>query len=71
MVLQVEAAYTGRVSLSATGYFKTPEFGITFNDDGCCSKGDAYLYHTYGVACSIVEVDTLTGTSQVSISLLQ
>lgn len=62
--IQVQRAYLNRVNLSAQGFYKTPKFGINFND-GEGARGNVFLYHTYGAGCSVVEVDTLTGNFQV------
>ena len=57
----VEAAYLGRVSLSATGFFSTPD--IHFDDS--TFSGSPFLYFAYGAAISEVIVDTLTGEYRV------
>jgi xanthine dehydrogenase large subunit len=57
----IMAAYQGRVSLSATGYFKTPE--IHFDDKSF--TGRPFLYFAYGAAISEVIIDTLTGEYRV------
>lgn len=57
----VMKAYFDRVSLSATGFFKVPGIWYDFEK----KEGDMYNYFTYGVACSEVEIDTLTGDHQV------
>jgi xanthine dehydrogenase large subunit len=54
MVMQ---AYLGRISLSATGYYRTPKIWY----DHKAAKGRPFLYFAYGAAVSEVEVDTLTG----------
>ncbi|XP_028342481.1 xanthine dehydrogenase/oxidase-like [Physeter macrocephalus] len=54
---QVMAAYRGTVSLSATGFYRTPNLGYNFE----MNSGNAFHYFTYGVACSEVEIDCLTG----------
>ncbi|KAK9877005.1 hypothetical protein WA026_016033 [Henosepilachna vigintioctopunctata] len=54
-------AYYDRVSLAATGFCKTP--GLSY--DWVKGEGTLYNYFTYGVACSEVEIDTLTGDHQV------
>jgi xanthine dehydrogenase molybdopterin binding subunit len=46
-----------QISLSATGYYRTP--GIYFDRE--IGKGNPYLYFSYGMAVTEVEVDTLTG----------
>ncbi|XP_053315311.1 xanthine dehydrogenase/oxidase [Spea bombifrons] len=53
----VAAAYVDRVSLSATGFYKTPDIGY----DPVKNEGNASSYFSYGVACSEVEIDCLTG----------
>ena len=57
----VMAAYLDRVSLSANGFYKTPNIGYDFET----GTGNAYNYYTYGVACSVVEIDCLTGGHQI------
>ena len=57
----IHAAYLGRVSLSATGFFKTPE--VHFDDKAF--SGRPFLYFAYGAAISEVIVDTLTGEYRV------
>ncbi|KAK5891015.1 hypothetical protein CgunFtcFv8_018312 [Champsocephalus gunnari] len=53
----VRAAYFNRVNLSANGFYKTPDLGYDFETN----SGRAFNYFTYGVACSEVEIDCLTG----------
>ena len=53
----VSLAYFNRVSLSATGFYATP--GLEY--DWETNQGDFFKYYTFGVACSEVEVNTLTG----------
>ncbi|KAF7207112.1 xanthine dehydrogenase/oxidase [Nothobranchius furzeri] len=53
----VKAAYFERVNLSANGFFKTPDLGYSFDTN----SGRAFNYFSYGVACSEVEIDCLTG----------
>lgn len=58
----IQAAYFNRVQLSATGFScieKKEDFDL-FN-----KKGSVYNYYTFGVACSEVEMDVLTGETQV------
>ncbi|KAE8737385.1 xanthine dehydrogenase 3 [Frankliniella occidentalis] len=57
----VQAAYFGCISLSATGYYRSP--GINY--DIRTNTGTPYAYHTYGASCSEVEVDCLTGDHKV------
>ena len=57
----VQQAYMARVSLSATGFYKTPEIWY----DRKQAKGQPFYYFALGVACTEVEVDRLTGMSQV------
>lgn len=53
----VMAAYQDAVSLSATGFYKTPNLGYSFETN----SGNPFHYFSYGVACSEVEIDCLTG----------
>ncbi|MCH8529811.1 MAG: xanthine dehydrogenase molybdopterin binding subunit [Saccharospirillum sp.] len=53
----VQTAYMNRVSLSATGYYRTPKLSW----DASTSKGRPFFYFACGAACSEVTVDTLTG----------
>ncbi|XP_032981508.1 xanthine dehydrogenase/oxidase isoform X2 [Rhinolophus ferrumequinum] len=53
----VIAAYENTVSLSATGFYKTPNLGYSFETN----SGNPFHYFSYGVACSEVEIDCLTG----------
>ncbi|VVC89835.1 unnamed protein product [Leptidea sinapis] len=53
----ISAAYFDRVALSATGFYATPELGYNFQTN----EGLAFNYFTYGVACSEVEIDCLSG----------
>ncbi len=54
----VKQAYLEQVSLSATGYYRTPN--IYFNK--LKGKGKPFHYYAYGAAVSEVEVDGFTGT---------
>lgn len=58
----IEQAYINRVSLSATGFYKTPD--IHFDKEK--GKGQPFYYYAYGAACSEVLVDTLTGEYRVT-----
>ncbi|KAF0194662.1 MAG: xanthine dehydrogenase large subunit [Bacteroidetes bacterium] len=53
----IQSAYLAQVSLSATGFYKTP--GIHFDRDA--GKGNPFYYYAYGMAVSEVSVDVLTG----------
>lgn len=57
----VEMAYMNRVSLSSTGYYKTPKIYY----DHANATGRPFFYFALGAACSEVEIDTLTGEYQV------
>lgn len=57
----VKAAYFGRVSLSATGYYRTPKIDW----DAQTGQGRPFLYFAYGAAVSEVEIDTTTGANRV------
>ncbi|QJR79546.1 xanthine dehydrogenase molybdopterin binding subunit [Alteromonas pelagimontana] len=57
----IQEAYFARVSLSSTGYYKTPK--IHYNRD--TGNGRPFFYFSYGVAASEVSVDTLTGEYKV------
>ena len=53
----VDAAYHARVSLSATGFYKTPKIRY----DKSTLSGRPFFYFAYGAAVSEVVIDTLTG----------
>ena len=53
----VNKAYLNQVSLSATGFYKTP--GIFYDRE--LGKGNPFYYYAYGMSVSEVEVDVLTG----------
>ncbi len=57
----VNEAYLARISLSATGYYRTPEIGY----DRDTRKGTPFYYFVYGGAVSEVIIDTLTGESRL------
>lgn len=57
----VLAAYLDRVSLTAAGFYAAPK--IEYNRE--TNSGNLYEYFTYGVACSEVIIDCLTGDHQV------
>jgi len=54
-------AHRNRISLSATGYYRTPKV----NYDAKRNRGRPYYYFAYGAAVSEVEIDTLTGEYQL------
>lgn len=54
-------AYLNQYSLSATGFYKTPD--IHFDRE--TGKGTPFHYFAYGMAVSEVEVDILTGKHQL------
>jgi len=56
-----QQAYLGRVSLSSTGFYKTPKIKY----DRTLHKGRPFLYFSYGAAVSEVIIDTLTGENKV------
>ena len=53
--------WMGRVSLSATGFYKTPKI----HWDAAAMRGRPFLYFSFGAAMAEVAVDTLTGESRV------
>jgi xanthine dehydrogenase large subunit len=57
----VNEAYLARVSLSAAGFYKTPDIHY----DRESHTGRPFYYFAYGAACSEVVVDTLTGENKV------
>ena len=54
-------AHIGRISLSATGYYATPDIAY----DREAHKGRPFYYFAYGAAVSEVAIDTLTGEHKV------
>lgn len=52
-----KAAYTDRIQLSATGYYRTPQIHY----DRAAAKGQPFYYFANGAAVSEVQIDTLTG----------
>jgi len=54
-------AYQARISLSSTGFYKTPKVRW----DRVEGKGRPFLYFAYGAAVSEVEIDTLTGENRI------
>jgi len=57
----VKQAHVDQISLSATGYYKTPD--IYFDRDK--GKGHPFYYFAFGMAVSEVEVDVLTGRARL------
>ncbi|HEY3179196.1 MAG TPA: xanthine dehydrogenase molybdopterin binding subunit [Casimicrobiaceae bacterium] len=57
----VKLAYFARVSLSATGFYKTPKIGY----DRKTWSGMPFYYFCYGAAVSEVAIDTLTGENRL------
>jgi xanthine dehydrogenase/oxidase len=57
----VNIAYFQRINLSAHGFHKVPMVSWDWNT---CS-GRPFRYFTQGAACAMVEVDTLTGDTQI------
>lgn len=57
----VKSAYESRISLSATGFYKTPEIQW----DRIAGKGRPFFYFAYGAAVSEVVVDRLTGENRI------
>jgi xanthine dehydrogenase large subunit len=51
------AAYRARISLSSTGFYKTPDI----HWDRAAGRGHPFYYFGYGAAVSEVTIDTLTG----------
>ncbi|MEO9778647.1 MAG: xanthine dehydrogenase molybdopterin binding subunit [Sedimentitalea sp.] len=57
----VGMAYAGRVSLSATGFYKTPKVEW----DRIKGHGRPFFYFAHGAAITEVAVDTLTGENRI------
>ncbi len=57
----VNQAWFARVSLSAQGFYATPKI----HWDRTAFKGHPFYYFAYGVACTQVAVDTLTGETRI------
>ena len=56
-----QSAWMARVSLSATGYYKTPKLSW----DRIRGAGRPFFYFAYGCAVSEVVIDTLTGENRI------
>jgi xanthine dehydrogenase large subunit len=57
----VKEAYLARISLSSTGFYRTPKI----HWDAARATGRPFFYFAYGTACSEVIIDTLTGEMKV------
>jgi xanthine dehydrogenase large subunit len=57
----VQQAYRARISLSSTGYYRTPKIAW----DKTTMRGRPFFYFAYGAAVSEVAVDTLSGETQL------
>jgi xanthine dehydrogenase large subunit len=58
----IKQAYFARVSLSSTGFYKTPKI----HWDARSGQGRPFYYFSYGAACSEVLVDVTTGEMKVT-----
>jgi xanthine dehydrogenase large subunit len=58
----INLAYLNRISLSATGYYATPE--IFYDREK--AEGRPFFYYSYGIALSEVEIDLLTGENSLT-----
>lgn len=54
-------AYQGRISLSATGFYKTPKIEW----DRIKGQGRPFFYFAYGASITEVAIDTLTGENRI------
>lgn len=54
-------AYEARISLSATGFYRTPKLSW----DRLAGRGRPFYYFAYGVAITEVVIDTLTGENRI------
>ncbi len=65
----INIAFFDRVDLSAHGYHRVDPARVGYDWDKVCldnaERGMAFNYFTMGVACTEVEIDCLTGDSQV------
>ncbi|WP_066711092.1 xanthine dehydrogenase molybdopterin binding subunit [Celeribacter ethanolicus] len=57
----ISLAYMNRVSLSATGFYKTPKIEW----DRIKGKGRPFFYFAHGIAITEVALDTLTGENRI------
>ncbi|GGE56078.1 xanthine dehydrogenase molybdopterin binding subunit [Actibacterium pelagium] len=56
-----KSAYEARISLSATGFYKTPKLAW----DRIKGEGRPFFYFAYGAAVTEVVIDTLTGENRI------
>ena len=56
-----QRCYLGRVSLSSTGFYKTPKLAW----DRLRGQGRPFFYFAYGAAITEVAIDTLTGENRI------
>jgi len=57
----IQQAYIARISLSASGFYKTPKIHY----DRSTGNGRPFFYFAYGASCSEVSIDTLTGEYKI------
>jgi xanthine dehydrogenase large subunit len=57
----VKSAYENRISLSATGFYKTP----SIEWDRIKGQGRPFLYFAYGVSVTEVVIDVLSGENRI------
>jgi xanthine dehydrogenase large subunit len=57
----IQQAYFGQISLSSTGFYRTPK--IFYDRDK--ASGTPFYYYSFGMSCSEVIIDTLTGEYKV------
>ncbi len=58
----VREAYAARISLSSSGYYRTPKIHY----DRVTLTGRPFFYYAYGAAVAEVEIDTLTGETRLA-----
>ena len=56
-----QAAYLARISLSATGFYATPDIAW----DRAAGRGQPFFYFAYGAAATEVAIDTLSGEYRI------
>jgi xanthine dehydrogenase large subunit len=57
----IKRAYENRISLSATGFYATPDVAW----DRIAGKGRPFFYFSYGASVTEVVIDTLTGENRI------